>query len=130
RSHSSRVRRLAAFLSTRRTGRPRNSAGARVTARSGWRAGRTGCRPCLTHNLSPLEDATMIPARDELHHLVSCLSDEECEAALDRPRRPRGPACDLKDVDQLVFDEDGENVACQSCGFAWDPSRVMVHRPG
>ena len=70
----------------------------------------------------------MISARDELLHLVSTLSDAECERALEllAPLCPyRGPACPScgeDDLDRLVWGED-EHVTCHTCGFTWDPNR-------
>jgi hypothetical protein len=73
----------------------------------------------------------MISARDELLHLVDCLSNAECERALqllEPLREPRCPWCGASDLDQLVWDESGENVCCQECGFCWEPDH-LVHRP-
>jgi hypothetical protein len=70
----------------------------------------------------------MISARDELLHLVSTLSDAECERALKllAPLCPyRGPACPSSgedDLDLLVWGED-EHVTCHTCDFIWDPNR-------
>jgi DNA-directed RNA polymerase subunit RPC12/RpoP len=74
----------------------------------------------------------VIPARDELLHLVECLTDAECEQALELLLPLRGsrcPYCGVSDLDQLVWDEDGEYVSCDDCGFCWDPNRILVHRP-
>jgi len=70
----------------------------------------------------------MISARDELLHLVDCLSDKECERALEllAPLRSAGgptcPSCGENDMDLLEWSED-EHVTCHTCGFTWDPNR-------
>lgn len=67
----------------------------------------------------------MISARDELRHLVDCLSDAECERALTLLAPLRGPACPdcgEADIDRLVWSED-EHVTCANCGFTWDPNQ-------
>ena len=68
----------------------------------------------------------MITARDELLHLIEHLTPAECERALGllapllNPG-PRCPDCGEDDLDRLVWDEDGEDVECQRCGFCWAP---------
>jgi hypothetical protein len=69
----------------------------------------------------------MISARDELLHLIDCLSDAECERALEllaplRNPGPRCPSCDEDDLDQLVWQDDEQYVTCHSCGFCWNPN--------
>ena len=73
----------------------------------------------------------MISARDELRHLIECLTDDECEQALDllTTHWNRCPWCGEYDLDQLVWDQDGENASCEACGFCWAPDRTLVHRP-
>jgi hypothetical protein len=74
----------------------------------------------------------MISARDELFHLVECLTDAECERALDLLlplRGPSCPSCGEDDLDRLIWDEEGENVTCEACGFSWNPNHILVHRP-
>lgn len=70
----------------------------------------------------------MISARDELLYLLDCLSDAECERALDLlaplSGRPHCPGCGQTDLDLLEWQDEveGELVCCQTCGFVWDPN--------
>jgi hypothetical protein len=77
----------------------------------------------------------VISARDELLHLVSTLSEGECERALallaplSRPEFC-GPSCPDCGGDDLLTRparregqlDDSEYVTCWTCGFSWDPN--------
>ena len=74
----------------------------------------------------------MLPTRDELHHLIDCLSDAECERALTLLsvfQTPYCPSCEETDIDNFVWQDDEETVICRKCGFTWQPERELVHRP-
>lgn len=73
----------------------------------------------------------MLPIRDELRHLIDCLSDAECRVALAKLRffqTPHCPACEETDIDQLEWQDDDETVCCATCGFTWQPNgKDLVH---
>ena len=72
----------------------------------------------------------MISTREELHHLIDCLSASECERALARLelfRQPHCPSCEETDLANLAWHEDETHVTRESCGFTWEPNRELIY---